>query len=433
MLHDTIAKERHVFSEQALVLERKRKATAETHNVVAEEEWLNVCQDRKLLPISGVEVIAGDFDCRKDANKSWKKVWQWFREFISRKDANKSWKKKAIDLESFYIWNSGVNIKRRKGKLSRVESRLTRVRLPYEKFNYTDNVKRLTGKYVVTEHIYGLTGVEIKPDKNGNPTVTLKICGGKYSDFYDTCDFMTYEIAHRMYIEKHAYEKITIDDLPYRKRIDPFDLSNRFSGIGICTLTILKNFEDDSSITRFLVHHRSPNMAEGGEVFHAVPAGSYEPVCTREYHNFDKIDKSPTNTIIREFLEEVIDSESYNRLASEELLEEGRKKLCADIFFVGIGFEPLNLKTEMLTCMIIDVKNSQLFHERTSKDFNKNFTKSYEGEVKIREFTKGNLEHYENNLRSIPAFREILRVVIEHRDEIEEHTVCNNLNNHNEK
>ncbi|MDR0508410.1 MAG: hypothetical protein LBG63_01090, partial [Candidatus Methanoplasma sp.] len=66
------------------------------------------------------------------------------------------------------------------------------------------------------------------------------------------------------------------------------------------------------------------------------------------------------------------------------------------------------------------------FRKKSLIWFLNSLTNSYEGKVKAVDFTIETLEQYQNNLRSIPAFREILSAVIENFDYLNYLEVSNN-------
>ena len=396
ILHREIVRERHTYSEKALELYKNElKGVSKESHLLTRPDWVNICDEKgKLIPLRHVNV----------------------------------------ELDTTYRWDPKKNI--RIWKNGRNDRLIHGPRLPYRKDGYADNVKMALGKYIVKEPNYALIGVE----SDGNE-IKLTVRYDRYFDFYDTCDFMTYELAYKMH-RTGADKSIELSDLPYRKGLSPFEMENRFAGIGVCTLTILKNFDSDRGDEKgaaFLIHQRSSGQAEGGGAFHVVPAGSYQPLSTIKLYNcpeedlYEELKRTVkddlTNTVIREFMEEVIDHDLYSRLASEDLLEKKLKEICADVFFLGVGFEPLNAKAEIMACIIVDVKNSEIFKKaRTIKALEEKIKKSYEGEVKVHDFSLDWLKHYENNIKSIPACREILRTVIKRFDMFNDHKVNNNLN-----
>lgn len=374
----SLSRERYVFAEKALELHHEKR-----HQLICHEDWILSFEDK--IPLSDVNAV----------------------------------------LECTY--HSETN--------QRAD-----FKMPYPYSSYADNVKIVTGKYITPLPIYGLHSAPSKTDRRIDIPVNI----GKYSDFYNSCEYLAFEIAHAIHIRNIDTDKLTMKELPFRKRTDPFKLDNRFAGIGICTLTIVKNIPNDDR-QYFLVHNRSGKMAEGGEVYHVVPAGSYQPIlkfgcipdqngCLDDSTVNKPNDLSPGihgNTIsdsaLREFIEEVADKDCES-LSSVSLLEKYRRSLYADAFYLGIGLEPVNLKTEMLSIYIIDYQKSSLFDGYTSlKEFIDKTSSDYEGEIRVVPFEKQYLEQYMYSNKSFPSFREILRIVYEGYDICLRHQISNNL------
>ena len=409
---------------QIKMMERREKELKILQDMIIRERHI---YSEKALEIYKTEYAENEEVCKRMAGKKNK----WDCHIVSRYD----WMAKTEDgsftpLKSVRInynpnaWDTGNNLKMRL-KYARGQNG---VKLPYNKLSFTENVKALTGKYVMNELTYGLTAV--KTEEGGG--MCLDVCLGKYSDFFDTCGYMSYETVHRMHYGKKQYD-LTLKDLPYRSRLDPFAVTNRFTTIRVCSLTILKNFENSDKVV-FLMHRRLSPTAESGEEFNVIPAGSYKPVIIENVSDPDaegtkRINIDPLNTVVREFLEQAVDKETYEKLSSKRMLLQKRKEIYADVFFLGVGLEPLNTRTELLTCMVVDVAMSPIFEGHKDIDgFTENIAKTFEGTVLVREFTIPNLEQYSDNLRSIPTSREILEFAIDRFDDLNDLKVSNNLN-----
>lgn len=286
--------------------------------------------------------------------------------------------------------------------------------MPYRGLTYSDNVKMTLGKKISYLPIYELA--EDPRTERGSVTVPVRTC--QYCQFFDTCDYLSFEIAHAMRIRRIPPEAIRMPDLPYRSSIEPYDFSNRHTGIGISTLTVVVNIPDDGPV--FLVHNRKGKTAEGGEVYHAVPAGSYEPIRTADPK---RPGNRPFDSAFREFIEEVIDTR-YDFVSSPNLLEYFSKKVHADIFYLGIGLEPLNLKAEMMSLMIVDFQMSSLFDGCDSvEDLFKDRKETDEGGIRVVPFKEEFIDHYANSRKSFTTFREMLSIVREDYDSIKNHKV----------
>jgi len=396
ILNDMIFKERHIYSEKALELYKKHYKDDDA-----------VC--KKMIGKKN------KWDCHIVSK------YKWMAEY--KEDMVIPLKKIKINYDPD-VWSTDNNLKMR----LQYSVGSTGVKLPFNKLSFTENVKALSGRYIPNEFIYGLTGVKVNEEG-----MTLDVNMGKFSDAFDTCDFMTYEISHRLHYGRKLPKDMSLSDFPYRSRMDPFLMKNRFAGIRVCTLTILKNFEGEDR-TVFLMQRRMSKVNEGTEVFNVVPAGSYKPIFIENVSDPDaegtkKINIDPINTVIREFLEEVADNESYENLSSKKILLQKRREIYADIFFLGVGFEPLNLRAELLTCMVVDVQMSHIFEgHMTYEGFKEHLAKTFGGTVIMRDFTVHDLEQYSDNLRSVPACREILEFAVDHHEELCDMKVTNNMN-----
>jgi len=396
ILNDMILMERHIYSEKALELYKKDYKDNDT-----------VC--KKMIG------KRNKWDCHILSK------YNWMAEY--KDDMVIPLKKIKINYDPG-VWATGNNLKMR----HKYSSGSAGVKLPFNKLSFTENMKALSGRYIPNEFIYGLTDVKINEEG-----MVLDVNMGKFSDAFDTCDFMTYEIAHRLHYGRKLPIEMSLTDFPYRSKMDPFIMKNRFSGIRVCTLTLLKNFEGEDR-TVFLMQRRMSKVYEGTEVFNVVPAGTYKPIFIENVSDPDaevtkKINIDPVNTVVREFLEEVADNESYEKLSSKKILLQKRREIYADVFFLGVGFEPLNLRTELLTCMVVDVQMSPIFEGHMSYEgFKEHVAKTFGGTVIIRDFTVHDLEQYSDNLRSTPASREILEFAVDHYEELCNLKVSNNLN-----
>lgn len=287
--------------------------------------------------------------------------------------------------------------------------------MPYRGLTYSDNVKMTLGKKISYLPIYALA--EEPKTEGGSVTVPVRTC--QYCQFFDTCDYLSFEIAHAMRIRHIPPEAIRMPDLPYRSSIEPYDLSNRHTGIGISTLTVVVNIPDEIGQV-FLVHNRKGKTAEGGEVYHAVPAGSYEPI---DGMNPETHGNRPFDSAFREFIKEVIDTR-YDFVSSPDLLKYFSEKVHADIFYLGIGLEPLNLKAEMMSLMIVDFQMSSLFDGCDSvEDLFKDRKETDEGGIRVVPFREEFIDHYANSRKSFTTFREMLRIVRQDFDSIKNHKV----------
>ena len=288
--------------------------------------------------------------------------------------------------------------------------------LPDRNDGYADNAKYHCGINLRNLPLYGLKDFRRIRNADGiTEKIEIDVKKGYYFDFYDTCEVMSAEIAYYRRIKKVREPERGI--LPIRDSIEPFDLTNRFAGIGIITLTILEDVETDGKLKNyFLCHKRTQRVAEGTGSYHAVPAGSFQPAAVEFPKQVDPNDRNLKSTVIREFGEELLANDEFENLYNSSILAE---LILPEPVFVGIGLDPLNLKTELMACMVINVqedsrKEVSVFRgETTYEGISKIIQKSYEGEVTLKELKPNMMCQFIDNPMSIPAFSRLLRTVLE--------------------
>lgn len=278
---------------------------------------------------------------------------------------------------------------------------------------------------------------------------TIKTYKSNYYNFVNSCKVL---------------ELMTETDQAYlRKKIDVLDFQNRHSCIGISAITIFNNVFDENGerISYFALHQRSDAVVESPNLVHVVPAGTYSPmVSLQDFQNGkdhneksieEQFDLDLRNTIYREFLEEVWQSKYMKELGSIKLLHENTKyyilKYFTKVYFLGLGIEPYNTKTEILAALIFDMKGfsdskidqiisnikediddnlkaqikievKRLFKRQFShEDFpaffaNDDCDNNYnEGKIRTEKLTKGILEQYYTDINATPSAKEIFRKV----------------------
>lgn len=299
--------------------------------------------------------------------------------------------------------------------------------LPYGTKSFAQNVQLINGHNVIPFPSLALTEIEI--DDEVRMTVRL----GDYDDFYNTCAFSLYELTHDVFVNGNHKDLVNLlgreKKLLYRKAIDPMSFDNRFAAIGINTLVILKNvpldyrneevLDDEKRIKNgcdkadfFLIHIRGDKVAEGPGLYHVVPAGSYQPTEIKKNGETAYKNTDPTSTVMKEFAEEVLKVGGSNDLISEGWIETIKEKLVYELYFLGIALEPVNLKVEMLSLMVIDVS------ETNCEDVNiiesiRHFDEQVEGKIKMFPLETQYIEQFKDNLKTAPAGRAIFSLFTE--------------------
>lgn len=274
--------------------------------------------------------------------------------------------------------------------------------------------------------------------KSENNKIKFKVYETDYYSFMNTC-----RVLELMYETRERDKKLDIDIL---------DLTNRYCGIGINCFTILKNvkLKKDSSIKNdyFLVHQRTNKVIESPEKVHVVPAGSYQPMTSLDSiekgRNFDK---NMSNTIYREFCEEILNTHHMKELNSLNLLEEELDyrllKSKSKIYYLGCGLEPYNTKMEVMALMIIDMDNiNEGISEKEMDEFlemhpslncsgriatdiqtlklifRSGEDNSNEGSILIEKLSKAMLEQYYSLENTTPSSKEIFAYLYKNYDNI---------------
>ncbi len=244
-----------------------------------------------------------------------------------------------------------------------------------------------------------------------------------YFAHMDNCELLHFEFARaimRRLLKSSRWSKSTTlksKHLPLRSALDAFAFDNRCVGIGISTILIEKR----GSESRFLKHQRAKNAtSEGMGTEHVVPAGTFQP--RRRMAPQDDPDFSIYRNILRELGEELLGREEMQHVQREfeditqqprielyhELILEGKAK----VFFLGWGLDPLTTKAEILTAMVVDVR------EREKKEAERNFKDSWEGVHGDLPFVKNEVDLFVNGGMTQPAGAGCAKLAWEHKEQI---------------
>ncbi len=326
-------------------------------------------------------------------------------------------------------------------------------KLPDTDEGYAENVKFFTNRTMYNGRMYGFKDFTFREDRR----LLFYVLDGNYYDYYSTCEYLSYESAYAKRILGKKNDYWGKKYLPERfSEENVFSPTKRFAGIGISTITILKNVVDDDVVkedgkdypkkTFFILHKRSANVAQGMNNFHVIPAGGYEPVESTLKNNNQQNSEdviSPhiknraepmVNTVLREFGEELLGFEEYFDLSKTELLED--LKEVVHPVFLGVGFEPLNTMLDVLTAVVLDVqelnqkdkkingkplfsKLSIVDGKRTYKPVTAvseieevlNANANFEGRIALIPFDEKMLSQYEKDMRSTAGLKQIMKIM----------------------
>lgn len=181
-----------------------------------------------------------------------------------------------------------------------------------------------------------------------------------YFDMIDTCEVMAHEIAAAWSARSNPDDKVTLDDLPFRRHVgDLFDPSRRTILPSVNTLTVRRGPEGDS----FFLHRRgSARVAVAGGTSHVIPAGVFQPSGIAPWNMAGDFDI--WRSILREYSEEMLGNPEHDGSSgapidygSEEpfrTLNEGRRHGKVRPWCLGVGIDPLVPAGEILTVTVID-------------------------------------------------------------------------------
>lgn len=312
--------------------------------------------------------------------------------------------------------------------------------------NYLKYSDRVT--YLFNGKLYAAKDIVKSGDK-----IKLITYKTDYYSFLNTC-----KVLELLYETKERKQKLDIDIL---------NLTNRYAGIGINCLTIIKNVRKrtNPSLKRdyFLIHQRTGKVIESPDHIHVVPAGSYQPIGSIDRDSDPKLiafNKDMANTAYREFCEEVLNTSHMSEINSYSLLTESNDyqfcKKFLKMYYIGAGLEPYNTKMEILALAIIDIdeilehkdsplitkfidehkiinnllhslKEDEKIEDKINLDLlssliaNQDEIKeyiSYEGKIKFEKLSKAMFEQFYSDNHVTPSAREIFGFMYQHYDEI---------------
>lgn len=239
----------------------------------------------------------------------------------------------------------------------------------------------------------------------GDNRLTVTLERGQYFDYLDTSEVL-------------AFEAILGDKgLGLRRGIaDPFDLTNRVASLGILTLTVCTS----AAGATFLMHKRSGQYVVGDALYHVVPAGEFAP-SDLSLAAIDA-DFDLWRNITREFAEELLglpdaQGQGGRRLDYENATpyrELNAAKADSDLRVrtFGIGLDPLTLKPELLTVVVIA---SSTFEQI----FPSPLPRTPEGTVvEGIPFTVKNVEDYVTSASTRHGAKAVLKLAWKHREEL---------------
>lgn len=235
----------------------------------------------------------------------------------------------------------------------------------------------------------------------------LHVYKSSYFNFYNSCLCFGFELAH----DGNNPTDNKKNSLKFRKANDLFDLSNRYCALGTVTLTVFTNVLINGQLKNyFVLHSRSEDVAEGKNIINAVPAGTYQP-------SISSATLEPISlNIIREFGEEVRGKKEFTYAYSiEEINSDSFAKVMRkNIYFLGMGFNPLNAYLEILTLAIIDLSEqvNEFEFGSTLDDITQKLCSNFEGSLELEEFSRQKLSNISATYHAAPSLKEIAAILV---------------------
>lgn len=198
---------------------------------------------------------------------------------------------------------------------------------------------------------------------------------GTYRQYIDTCETLAHEFTRATYRQSGGDPPTEIEagdlNLSLRRQVDPFDLDNRCSVLGMNTLLV--GLEEDGH-HRFWGHLRE-EVAEAPETMNVVPAGTVQQ--STRFGHYPPMDFNLYQNFLREFGEELLgedewaepvsDSRRFHQVAPTKDFHRLKEQGDAGVFFLGVGLDAVTLKPEILTVCLApyeDLHNLGKFKKR---------------------------------------------------------------------
>ena len=294
---------------------------------------------------------------------------------------------------------------------------------------YTHNIAISVGKTIFDGPALNL----VDYDTNGDIGMTFSKTS--YLHYYNTCGSIIASSIYRIHRKSQRRdangENIGCDREAASMCIELNDRSKRTASIGLCVLTVIRNVDGTDF---FLVHRRSNKLAEAAGMTSVIPAGTLEPShgsSLEEIKEHYEESGVPEKNILvenanREFREELFGFPEFG-LPDNMVF----KKLRGNYWYLGLGYDPLSTKVEMMGMMELECSDliedyNELLEQRNMKttvppvgegkkpgyeQLCQIFEGSSEGEIELMRFNRATLRDLERDKKGMPVFREIMRIV----------------------
>lgn len=243
--------------------------------------------------------------------------------------------------------------------------------------------------------------------------VKIPLVLGSYYQFINTCMPYGYEAANHV-VRTRAR-------LSLRDALPLCDFSNRFVQVGIVSLIVIRNVEQEGvKGDYFLVHERSSRVADSANLLNVVPGATFQPtrLSTADALTPEVLQEALVESVVREFCEEVLGIEEFSELASGASLRRRPEwpVFSNNTYIVGMGINPLNPYIEILCVTLLDLQRSQdssIFGGDGFHDLVAAIRANEEGAIEAKPLNEETLMHYKGHYKAAPALRQICRIVLE--------------------
>jgi hypothetical protein len=283
--------------------------------------------------------------------------------------------------------------------------------------------------------------------------VELDLGPSRYKDFADTCNVLELEFAE--HYQRDAFRLLSPQAQLSQCRLrmeagkprDPLDLKWRNAVPGVNTLFVLVNVQPGEH--HFFYHDRTPRgpdgqvvkLAEAQGTKHVVPAGTFQSDSPIEHHTLR--DRRLERTVWREFAEELIGEQlvkdwiaggkdflKHPLVAPFYDLRAPRDGTApsSKIFYLGVGLDPLTLKPEILTLMVVDERRIKIRRPDGGFDIGLTdlnsqiplvFGGNWEGKFDHEYLNTDTLKHFLSGEETLPAGAAVAQLALLRLGEIE--------------
>lgn len=268
---------------------------------------------------------------------------------------------------------------------------------------------------------YALTELKI-----GEEEIGLLVETSDYFSYYDNLEAAALELSLAISKQSTKQKKTPVHtELPIRSSFGDItsDFRKRPLAIGMNCLTILKRANGNHE---FLFHDRSRygteqvTLAEANEVWHVVPAGSFQAA-----GESDQVACNFSRGIMREYAEELVSERMVESCISEgrdffdiEKVARLRKSVedrKSSLWWLGMGLDPVTTKLETLMLCIVDCEDMNI---QRPEDY---FSPSWEGRVFPVALDRRRIESLLTAEKCLPAGAACLVRALDLWDELRPH------------